>query len=60
MVCQMYEQRGTSNGIDTCNLISYHQFDFCSKLLSDSESRSIVNRPDINGLRNQFVEEKNE
>ena len=55
---QMHEQRGTFNGIDTCNLTSYHQFDFRSKLLSDSESRSIVNRPDINGLLNQLVEEK--
>ena len=38
---QIHEQRGTFNGIDTYNITSYRQFDFCSKLLSDSESRSI-------------------
>ena len=31
---QMHEQRGTFNGIDTCNVTSYGRFDFCSKILN--------------------------
>lgn len=54
---QMHEQRGTFNGVDTCNLTTYRQFGFRSKLLSDSESRSIIHRPDINSLLSQMVEE---
>jgi predicted GIY-YIG superfamily endonuclease len=54
---QMHEQRGTFNGIDTCNVTSYRNFNFRSKLLTDAESRSIVNRPDINSLLNQMVED---
>ena len=55
---QMQEQRGTFGGIDTSNITSYHNFSFRSKLLSESESRSIINRPDINSLLTQLVEEK--
>ena len=40
---QMHEQRGTFNGIDTCNVTSYGRFDFCSKILNESEGRSIGN-----------------
>ena len=47
---QMHEQRGTFNGIDTCNVTSYGRFDFCSKILNKSEGRSIDNRPDKNPL----------
>ena len=54
----MHEQRGSFNGIDTCNLTSYRNFSFRSKLLSDCESRYICNRPDINSLLNQLVDEK--
>ena len=54
----MHEQRGSFNGIDTCNITSFRNFSFRSKLLSDCESRSILNRPDINALLHQLVEEK--
>ena len=47
---QMHEQRGTFNGIDTCNITSYRNFNIRSELLADAESRSIINRPDINAL----------
>ena len=54
---QMHEQRGTFNGIDTCNITSYRNFNIRSELLTDAESRSIINRPDINALLSQMVEE---
>lgn len=41
---QMHKQRGSFNGIDTCNVTSYQYFNFRSKLISESESRSIINR----------------
>ena len=55
---QMHEQRGTFNGIDTCNLTSFHNFSFRSKLLSEAESRAIINRHDINALLSQLTMEK--
>ena len=55
---QMHEQRGSFNGIDTCNVTSYHKFDFRSKLLRDSEARYIMNRPNINALLSQMVNDK--
>ena len=55
---QMHEQRANFNGIDTCNISTYRQFNFNSSLLSKFEAVSIVNRPDINALLNQLVEEK--
>jgi len=55
---QMHEQRGCFNGIDTCNVTTYRNFDFRSKLLRDNEARSIINRPDINALLTTMVEEK--
>ena len=54
---QMHEQRGTFNGIDTCNITSYRNFYIRSELLTDAESRFIINRPDINALLSQMVEE---
>ena len=56
---QMHEQRANFKGIDTCNISNYCRFDFNSSLLSKFEAVSIVNRPDINALLNQLVEEKN-
>ena len=53
----MHEQRGPFNGIDTCNVTSYGNFEVCSKLLNDSESKAIANRPDINALFNKFCNE---
>ena len=55
---QMHEQRANFKGIDTCDISSYRRFDFNSSLLSKFEAVSIVNRPDINALLNQLVEEK--
>ena len=55
---QMHEQRGSFNGVDTCNISSYRKFDFVSSLLTKFESVSIVNRADINSLLNQLVEER--
>ena len=55
---QMHEQRGSFNGIDTCNISTVRKFDFQSKLLSECEARSIVNRPDINSLLNELIREK--
>ena len=52
--CQMHEQRGTFNGIDTCSIADYGNFNFCSKLLDKSEGRSIKNRPDTNALLTQL------
>ena len=54
----MHEQRANFNGIDTCNISSYHRFDFVSSLLTELESVAIVNRPDINSLLNQLVDER--
>ena len=46
----MHEQRGSFQGIDTCDITDFGKFSFCSLLLDESESRSIANRPDINSL----------
>ena len=54
---QMHEQRGSFNGIDTCNISTYRKFDFNSSLLSAFESSSILNRPDKNALLRQLVDE---
>ena len=53
----MHEQRGTFDGIYTCNITSYSNFNIRSELFTDAESRSIINRPDINALLSQMVEE---
>jgi hypothetical protein len=55
---QMKEQRGNFNGIDTCNITQYRNFKFLSYLLEENESRSLLGRPDINALLDQFVKEK--
>ena len=55
---QMKEQRGSFNGIDTCNITQYLNFKLLSYLLEENESRSLLGRPDINALLDQFVKEK--
>ena len=55
---QIHEQRGSFNGIDTCNVTNSGRFDFCSKILDENESISIGNRPDINSLLTKLVSEK--
>ena len=47
---QMHEQRGSFQGIDTCDVVMFGNFSFPSMLLDQSESRSIQYRPDINAL----------
>ena len=46
----MHEQRGSFQGIDTCDVVMFGNFSFPSMLLDQSESRSIKYRPDINAL----------
>ena len=55
---QMHEQRGNFNGIDTCSVTQYRNFNMISYLLQEYESRSIYGRPDINALLDEFVKEK--
>ena len=57
-VKKIHEQRANFKGIHTCNISTYCQFNFNSSLLSKFEAFSIVNRPNINALLNQLVEEK--
>ena len=47
---QMHEQRGSFQGIDTCDVRDFGDFSFTSKLLDESEARSVALRPDINSL----------
>lgn len=47
---QTQEQRGSFNGIDTCNITNFGDFSYCSKLMDESESRAITHIPDINAL----------
>ena len=55
---QMHEQRGSFNGIDTCTITNHHNFGYRSKLQSEAESRSLMNRADINHLLTQLANEK--
>ena len=49
-------QQGSFQGIDSADITMKGNFAFCSKLLEESESRSIVNRPDINALLDNLVQ----
>ena len=53
----MFQQTGSFNGIDTCSATSYGRFDFNSKSIRESESRSIFNRPYINVNLSKLREE---
>ena len=55
---QMHKQRGTFCGIDTYSLTNFGKHDFTSFLLSQTESNTIANRPNINSLLSQLVHEK--
>ena len=46
----MNEQKGSFQGIDTCDITNFGDFTFTSKLLSENESISICNRADMNDL----------
>ena len=52
------KQRGEFCGIDTCSLTNFGRHDFTSFLFSQTESYTIANRPDINSLLSQLVQEK--
>ena len=46
------------NGIDTCSITDYGNFDFNSKLSQKAESISLINRSDINAHLAQLVHKK--
>ena len=50
----MHEQKGSFQGIDTCDICNFGDFNFLSKLLNESESRSIAQRADINDLLDKY------
>ena len=56
-IYQMHEQRGSFQGIDTCDVCSFGDFGHASILLDETESRSIKYRSDINALLNNLVTE---
>ena len=47
---QMIAQNGSFQGIDTCDVTDFGKFNLRSRLLNESESRTIHSRPDINAL----------
>ena len=53
-IYQMHEQRGSFQGVDTCDVTDFGDFSFTSVLLDESESRSVKNRPYINSLLNHY------
>ena len=55
---RMNEQRGNFDGINTCSIIQFRNFQITSFLLQENVSRRICNHPDINALLDQFVKEK--
>ena len=55
---QMHEQRGSFQGIDTCNVTKYGNFNHNSYLLHESELLYIANRPDIISLLNDLADIK--
>ena len=54
---QMHEERGSFQGIDTCNITTFGDFSKTSILLDESESRSITCRRDVNMLLSQLQED---
>ena len=55
---ELFEQKGTFNGIDTFGLTDYQNMAIPSELLAHYESLSIYHRRDTNALLNKLVEEK--
>ena len=51
---QMHEQRGSFQGINTCNVTTFGDFSKTSILLDESKSRSITYRRDDNMLLSQL------
>ena len=54
---ELYEQKGTFNGIDTFGLTDFQNMAINSELLAHYESLSIFHRKDINSLLTQMVKE---
>ena len=54
----MHEQRGSFQGINTCDVTDVGIFSFPSILLDESESRTILSRPDINAFLGKLQREK--
>ena len=55
---QMNQRSGTFDVIDTCNVTNFFRIYINSKLLHESEARSIANQPDINSHITKIREEK--
>ena len=55
---ELYEQKGTFNGIDTFGLTDFQDMSISSELLSHYESLAIHHRSDINALLNKLVKEE--
>ena len=53
-VFPMHVQRGSFNGINTCSITNFGNFDFTSKFSSEAESRAIKNLPGINARLSQL------
>ena len=55
---QLFEQKGTFNGIDTFGLIDFQNMEISSELLAHYESLAIVHRKDTNALLSKLAKEK--
>ena len=55
---QMFEQRGSFSGLDTCNHVEFGRFDSYSLLRNQIEDRCIYNRYDINTHLDTLVKAK--
>ena len=51
---QTCEQKGSFQGINTCDVTNFGNFDFKSTLLEESESMTIKYRLDINSVLNEL------
>ena len=54
----MHEQRGSFQGVDTCDVTNIGDFSFTSFFLDQSESLSIANKIDINALLTRLGEKQ--
>lgn len=55
---QLFEQKGTFNGIDTFSLTDFQDMQISSELLAHYESLAIVHRLDTNALLSKITEDK--
>ena len=52
---QIHEQKGSFQGVDTCDVTIVGYFSFTSVILYEAESRAIINRPNTNALLTQLT-----